>query len=281
MNQSLDQTQKKLSSNTSQNKLRSLDFIKEALDEAESLEARLQESARNLADKDLELKIVEEKISVKSKQLEALDESVDKSQKKLTEVDRLIKYHGENKQKLLDDLTRIRKNYKDTLSGFKKESASKRFELNTQLRDIERDIKSRAEFYAEQERTRQEALESLTEQVKVLEENISNLERLQTELGEDCNRTHVSLHDLTNRIIDKSKELQNLEERKKQLQGISKSEAHVKELEEKAKVAEHKLVQLRQKEESLIAREEALFNKAQDIQIRERRLTSKERLYVL
>lgn len=144
----------------------------------ESLEADLQVRAAELADKDLELKILDQRLSVKSNQLKAVEKSVDRAQKRLDDLEVYIRNKGVEKKSLLEDVARVKQSLKATLADIKKKADSKKFELDIQIKDVEEHLRERLDFYVEQERIRQETIEELSLKAKAMEESVNHQEKM-------------------------------------------------------------------------------------------------------
>lgn len=205
--------------------------------------------------------------------------SAERAEKRLKEVEEFIRLKGEEKKILLKDVSRVRQSLKTTLEDIKKKASAKRFELETELKEIEISVRDRAEFYAEQERVRQDSLTDLSGKVAELEKTIPLLKDTVDNMSHERDTLTQVLSDLRFRTAEEANKLQASIDKQLELADVDAKRAYVKRLEEKAKVAEHKLIQLREKEESLMSREEANRQRSEDLAVRERRLSSKERLY--
>lgn len=277
-----NQTQNEPSNNTSKNKLLEFkDEFKELVEKAEFLEAQTQERATELESKSHDIKVLDETLNVKRNMLEGVNSSLERAELRLKEVERLIKLHGEEKANLLVDLRRVRDNMKRTLAEAKKKAAAQKFELTVELKEQNDKVRERADFFVEQERIRLEAIEVLTEEASKLELTVKLLTDTVQHLSNERDGLGITLSDLRFRVAEEINKLDAALEKQKEIVDLESREKHTLEMEEKAKVAEQKLVQLKAKEQSLISREDALRGRAEELTIRERRLDSKERLYIV
>lgn len=280
-----DQTQSENSRSTSQPKLLSLEDVQQL---SNNLKTQLKSSTVEIDENSLTLKILDEKIRVKLRRLKTLHASEERVQHRLDSLEKFVQVKGEQKKSLKEDIVRVEASLKSTIADIKKQASARKFELNVQLKEIEDRVNERNDFYVEQERTRQESIASLTLEAEELNEHIIYLRDLVESLSLETTSRADILNKLDNEVSNTKLEFSKLKEKcDRDLKSLSDELAQRESEIETMKVnrdeilseVNTKLSKLREYEEGLMARENALKDKDIDLSIRERRVHSAERLY--
>jgi chromosome segregation ATPase len=237
-----------------------------------------------LANKQLELKVLREHIKASEKQLATLKLDIPKTEKKIKVLQDVLRELGKDKLKAEEDLSRVKK--KTNLDIL--EAAKIKDSLNFGKRQINAEIKARTQYLAEQEGLIETSVERGNEQLKIIryqvEEFENNKQEVENEIYESKKILEQLGHEISNAAIelgamqDNNKEqVSTLREESRKIQ--AKVDDAKLELQATTEETQTKLNILRGKEESIVARENAIRLQTEDLARRERRLNSAERLY--
>jgi chromosome segregation ATPase len=191
---------------------------------------------------------------------------------------------GAEKLRLASDVISLKRRLTEQIKQTQTEIDSKQFEL----RGVESNIADRKLYAEEQERLISESADKGNEELHVINYQIEELARNKQDIENEIygvNQTLISYANQEEQLReqfnqDRANIEHELEGKHSELKSVERVLGEVK-LKSQALTQEIniKLTTLREKEESLMARENALRVTRADIELRSRRLNSNERLY--
>lgn len=235
-------------------------------------------------DKSLEIKVLDETIKVRNAQLKAVVTSIVRSNSKLESLRNDIRIEGIAKTKAEQDVTNVRKRLNAAIA----ETQNKIDAASFELRSIEASIRERKTYLEEQEKLIDGAVESGNEELQSIKYQIEDLHRTKQSAELEIHDTNEILDRLKESIAPLEQEIANLHIKHKTERAtldntlhdilISIDNARL-DLQRITAETDAKLSKLREREASIIARDDASRQLSADLALRERRLNSAERLY--
>jgi len=238
-----------------------------------------------LANKQLELKVLREHIKAAERQLASLKAEVPKAETKLKILSDDLRALGLEKPRILKDIARVKKQLE--LAVNEKNQAESLYKAQKRQFDIE--VSGRKDYLGEQEELINTAVERGNEELKIIRYQIEELAESKQEVENNIYDSKQILEQLGRTISNEAINLGAVQEANKAEQEEASSK--LREIQDKIGNAKLKLQAiteetdnkfsiLRGKEESIIARENAIRIQKEDLARRERRLNSAERLYM-
>lgn len=249
------------------------------------MELQQNENSENtLANKQLELRVVIQHLKQREKELVAIKKAIPKAEASVSKLQSELRILGNEKRKAIEDLERIKKEIMVVL----KDKNNQQDQLKFELRQHQLEITSRKKFLTEQEELISQTLEHGNEKLRILQYEVEELDRNKQELENDIYKSQQIQEQIGRDITNVSTELGVLqsaarEEREHLGNILENTKKQIKEakleLERISIETAKKLKILKGKEESIIARENAIRLKTDELGLRERRLDSAEHLY--
>lgn len=237
-----------------------------------------------VADLELEVKVLDETIKAKETQKKRLLINLDRTEKSQHDIQLKLRELGKSRDIASKDLKTVQNRLREAIKEVDDKLQAKQFELTT----VESEINSRKQYLDNQEQEISKALEEGNQKLLSIKYEVEDFERIK-QVEEN------KIYDIKQEL-DRYQELADgFKEASKQEMGYHKAEVLTEEIKLKelnTKIddsklelqqisieIELKLIILKEKEESLVARESALRIQKDDLDLRERRLNSYEQLY--
>lgn len=237
-----------------------------------------------LANKQLELKVLYETIKAKESYLKKIKTSIERSSSSLQDLQDRLRELGTNRNSLLADIKLVRKNLEQEI----KESQKRIDALLFEEKAVQQAIKERNDYLKEQEGQISKALEEGNQKLLSAKYEVEEFERIKQTLN---NEIYENKQELELIRINRIKELNVVSDIQTSSEVLmAKAENDLKKIQDQIGSArlelqaitdetDHKLGILRGKEESIVARENAIKVRKEELDRRERRLNSFEQLY--